>query len=231
MNMMPDRAAFLKGFRRSLPLWAGAMPVALVYAVSARAAGFGAFEILAMSLLIYSATTQLSLVALLAAGTPLSTLMLTALMLNIHHVLYGMSLPEHVPLTRTQRRIAAFFLTDSVYGLTMAEENADAAFLAGAASSLYFAWNFFTLVGLLAGQVFINPAALHLDFITPLTFAVLLAAALNSRRDTGTAAVAVMIALVCLVSGAGSLTLPVAVITASLFGAWISGQNRLKEAV
>lgn len=230
-NMPLKRDAFLKGLRQALPLWAGGMPVAIVYAVTARQAGFAPCEIQAMSLLIYSAVTQLGMVTLLAAGAPTSAILPAAVMMNIHHVLYGISLAERLKLAPGQRAWVAFFLTDSVYGLAMAaeDENIDVSFLAGIEASLFFAWNVFTALGLLAGQMFINPAALHLDFIAPLTFGILLAATIKTRLDTGIASIAAGMALVCLILQAGSLTLPVAVIAASWFGARLMNQRERRR--
>ena len=59
------------------------------------------------------------------------------------------------------------------------------------------------------------------DFIAPLTFTLLLATALKTHLDLGVSGIAIGMALLCLVVQAGSLTLPVAVITAACAGAWM----------
>src|SRR5690348_553700 len=77
------RALLMRGFVGLMPLWTGAIPVGIAYAVAARAAGLSFFQTELMSLTVFSAAAQLSAVALLASGSPVIVVMLTALSLNL----------------------------------------------------------------------------------------------------------------------------------------------------
>ena len=59
------RGWFVRGFVAMLPLWAGAIPSGIAYGVAAQAVGLGIGETQLMSVLIFSSSAQISVVALL----------------------------------------------------------------------------------------------------------------------------------------------------------------------
>ncbi|HEX7101724.1 MAG TPA: AzlC family ABC transporter permease, partial [Nitrolancea sp.] len=86
-----SRSLFRRGFVGLMPLWTGAIPVGIAYAVAARGAGLSFFQTELMSLTVFSAAAQLSAVALLASGSPVIVVMLTALSLNLQAFLLGLT--------------------------------------------------------------------------------------------------------------------------------------------
>jgi predicted branched-subunit amino acid permease len=218
--------SFGQGFRALLPLWLAAAPFALAYVIAAQDAGLPPLQIQMMSLLIYSGAAQMALVQLQSADAPPVAMMLTALLLNLHHLLYGISLVRIINLTKIQRAIAAYMLTDAAYGITIAAAGANAAYLFGAEVSMFIAWNGFTALALLAGQLIQIPAAAHLDFIVPLSFFVLLLTLLKTRRDVFTALLAAGLALLCQAANVGSATLIIVGITAAGSSAWLARKDQ-----
>ncbi|WP_019588180.1 AzlC family ABC transporter permease [Deinococcus apachensis] len=179
--------AFWRGFRVLMPLWLGVIPFAVAYAVTARAAGLGVGETQLMSLTVFAGASQFAAAGLFAGGASALGIVATTFLLNVRHVLYGLSLARQVPLTRTQRVVAAQFLTDEAYGVAVVRGPGEPgglsfAFLLGAELSLYAVWNAATLAGALAGGVLPDPAALGVGVIFPLAFLGLLVPLLVDRQ-------------------------------------------------
>ena len=90
-------------------------------------------------------------------GAAASSIVLTTFLLNVRHVLYGLSLGRAIPLTRRQRPVAAFLLTDEAYGVTVASRARTFPFLLGTELSLFVTWNLATLAGSLLGEAVRDP--------------------------------------------------------------------------
>jgi predicted branched-subunit amino acid permease len=214
---------FSRGFRAVLPLWLAALPVGLAYTAAAHDAGLSAIQVQVMSITVYSAAAQMAMVQLWSAGAPGWTLLLTVAAMNIHNLLYGLSLRRQMPLSRAQRALAASLLTDAAYGVTAAAgERASFGFLLGAEASMFAAWNGSVALGLAFGPLLHLPPGLRLDFVVPLTFGVLLAASLKTRLDWLVAAVSAGLALACAALGLGSISIVVVGLGGALAGAWLA---------
>ncbi|MCD0165737.1 AzlC family ABC transporter permease, partial [Deinococcus sp. 12RED42] len=174
------RPAFWRGFRALLPLWPGMVPFAAAYAVTARAGGLSIWETQLMSLTVFAGASQFAAAGqFVGGGLPTVAgalgLVATTFLLNARHVLYGLSLSRTLPLPWGQRLLAAQFLTDEAYGVTVVAGPRDpgglsVAFLLGAELSLYAVWNASTLLGSLAGAALPDPQALGVGVIFPLAF-------------------------------------------------------------
>ena len=89
---------FVAGFRAMMPLWLGVVPFGLVYAVLARDAGLSLVETQSLSVLVFAGSAQVSAVGLFGAGASAAEIVSTTFLLNVRHVLYGLSLGQRVPL-------------------------------------------------------------------------------------------------------------------------------------
>src|SRR5690349_7230491 len=223
---------FARGFRALLPLWLGAAPIAVVYAVTARAAGLTAMETQLMSLTVFSAPTQLGAASLLSTGASLGALLLMTVVLNLHQLLLGVSLGRLVPLSRAERMIAAYFLTDGAYATTVASGMPSFAFLLGAELSMFVVWNAGTWLGAHVGQVLPDPGQFGIDFVFPLTFLGLLIPLLRSRAALLTALCAGGVAFAAAHLWPGSIAVVVGALLGSLAGAsWTWTRPRGSDAV
>ena len=166
------------------------MPFGVTYGIIARQAGFGGWETQASSLLIFAGSAQMAMISLFDRGAAPLAIVLTALMLNLRHVLYGLSLGRELgdEPVRPRRSILAAFLTDESYGLTVADGNASRAgrradaFLFGASLSLFLAFQVATLAGVSLGGVLPDADDLGLELVFPLSFLVLLLPLLRGQR-------------------------------------------------
>ena len=187
------RGAFREGFIAILPIWAGVVPFGVAFAVLARAAGLSILETQLLSLIVFAGAAQVATVTLLKNDAGAISVVVTAFLLNVRHVLYGLSYSRLARrMSGPPRGLLAFLLTDEAYGVTVRaflDGRGSPTFLFGAGFSLYFCFNVATLVGALLGSMLPNPNTSGLDFIFPLTFLALLLPLLNSRRQVLVAAV------------------------------------------
>jgi len=227
--------SFVQGIRAALPLCLGAAPFAISYALAARQAGLSLLDTQMMSLTVYSGAMQMSLLQLLPGGASLPPILLTALALNLHHFLYGLSLARRIEFSWPERVLAAYFLTDGSYGVTVSGTGANFSRLLGAELSLFVVWNVFTALGLLIGQLLVIPTAAHLEFVAPLTFFVLLISLFHTGTDVLVAVVSTLGALLCLTLHLNSATLFIVGILGAALGAYLierqqRHQNRVLKA-
>ena len=229
MSILPERRAvrtrvagvglhddFRRGFVGMIPLWPGVLAFSIAYAIAAGAAGFTAFEIVAMSALVFAGSAQVATVALYASGAGFLPIVLTGLLLNLRHTLYGLSLNRWLPARTTPPKpLLAFFLTDESYGIALKSFVAgrvSAGFLFGVSLALWVAWVPGAVIGVLVGGALPSTGRLGLEFIFPLTFVALLVLMVRNRIDVVVALIAgaLMLAVDGLVPAGASIVLVIA---------------------
>jgi len=222
MTATRGSGAFGRGFRALAPLWLGVVPFGLAYAVTARGAGLSLLETQALSALVFAGSAQFSAVGLLAGGTAGAEVVLTTFLLNVRHVLYGLSLARTLPLSRRERPVAAFFLTDEAFGIVAGARERSFAFLLGAELSLFAVWNLATLAGFLAGAAIPDPARLGVDLIFPLAFLALLILLVRSHTELAVALASGALAFVLARALPFGLSILLTGIAGSLLGAFLT---------
>ena len=213
---------FASGFRAMAPLWLGVIPFSLAYAVTARDAGLSVLETQALSVLVFAGSAQFSAAGLFGAGAGGFEIVLTTLLLNVRHVLYGLALGRRTRLTPRQRPAAAYFLTDEAFGVVTAATDRRFAFLLGAELSLFATWNLATFGGALLGNAIPNPAELGVDLIFPLAFLALLVPLVRTRVELAVAAASGALAYGLSRELPGGLPILVTGLLGSLLGAWLT---------
>jgi 4-azaleucine resistance transporter AzlC len=213
---------FRHGFRAMMPLWLGVAPFGVAYAVIARNAGLSLVETQALSLLVFAGSSQVSAAGLFARGAGGLEIVLTTFLLNVRHVLYGVSLGRRVPLSRRERPIAAFFLTDEAYGVSISRGARSFRYVLGAELSLFLVWNVSTLAGALVGGAIPDPERLGVDFVFPVAFLALLVPLLRRRADVLVAVAAGLVAWLVSKSLPGGLPVIVAGVAGAFLGALLT---------
>lgn len=181
-----------RGFFAVAPLWLGIVPFGMAFALLSRTAGFDILETQGFSAVFFAGASQVAAVTLTTGGAGILAVVLTVFVLNLRHVLYGLSLGKGLPKrTRPPRAALAFLLTDEMYGVGVREqlEGRSAryrdAFLLGAGLSVYVSFNLATLAGALLGSALPETDGLGLDFVFPLMFLALLVPLLGARGQGG----------------------------------------------
>jgi 4-azaleucine resistance transporter AzlC len=221
---------FRAGFVAMLPLWLGAAPFGLIYAVTALAAGLTPAQTLAMSLLVFAGAAQFTAARMFAAATAPLTIVITTLIVNARHMLLAASLAPYMRRAPAwMRALLAFHLTDESYAVGMRAflgGTGSTAYQFGANLSMYVIWPLSTAAGLLIGALIPDPAAYGLDLVFPLTFIGLLVPLLRDRVGVGVA----MIAGALTIGGAlllpGSWYILIAGVVASGVGAFVSRKQQ-----
>ncbi len=205
-----------------VPLWLGVVPFGLAYAVLARDAGLSLLETQSLSVFVFAGSAQVSAVGLFAAGAAGITVVLTTLLLNVRHVLYGLTLGRSMSLTPRQRPVAAYFLTDEAFGVVVAGRDRSFAYLLGAELSLFITWNLSTLAGALLGGAIPDPKRLGVDLVFPLAFIALLVPLLRGRLELVVAVVSGALAFGASKMLPAGLPILATGIAGSLLGAWLA---------
>ena len=188
------RDAFREGALEVLPIVAGIIPFGLVAGAAAVDAGLGIEGALSLSLLVFAGASQLAAIDLLARDAPLLVVLLTVGVINLRMAMYSASLAPrmaHVPLLR--RLVAAYFLVDQAYALTIMRTDQHPtrphklAYYFGVAVPLWVNWQLMTAVGALVGTTI--PDWLPLEATIPLVFLAMLVPAITDRATLAAAVV------------------------------------------
>lgn len=187
------RSEFLSGVRAELPLQLGVVPFGMIYGVLAVQAGLSPLAAQLSSCIVFAGSAQLAMAQMLGSGASVPVTALTAMVLNVRHVLYSASAGPHVRhLPRRWRVLLAYLLTDEAYAVAIGRyaesERRGAApgpfahwFFFGAGLTLWTCWQISTAMGVLFGAQ-LSPRW-GLDFAIPLTFIALIIPSLAERSN------------------------------------------------
>ena len=222
--------SFRQGFIAALPLWLSIAPVGVAFAVAAHAAGLGAAETIAMSLLVNAGAAQFTAVALLAGGADVLSIAVATLVVNLRHIPFAISLsPLLADLRWFRRAVLAFSLSDPSYAVSVQQLHARApgsvAFFLGAGASLYVCWVLCTTAGVLIDDRIPNPESLGLHLVFPLSLMALLVPFLHSRPAWFAVIVAAGIALGLRPVLPGNAYILAAAVGGSLVGSLLEGRR------
>ena len=107
----------LRALRLTLPVMFEYLFLGTAFGAVIAQAGFGPVWALAASTLVYAGSLQFVMVPLMAAGTSLVAVALTALMVNARHLFYGLSYIERFSRMGRLRPYMVFSLTDETYSV------------------------------------------------------------------------------------------------------------------
>lgn len=170
---------YMQGARDSMPIMLGVVPFGITCGVMGLTAGLTPVETVLMSLMVFAGAAQFISITMLGAGiTGWGLIVFTTLLINLRHLLMGVSLAPHLlklPLIR--QILLAFAMTDESYAVTVnrtAQTGYSAEYQMGSSWALYFIWAISTIVGVLVGSYIPDPLAWGLDFAMPATFLAML---------------------------------------------------------
>lgn len=212
-------SAFWKGFRAELPILLGVFPFGMFYGVAALSAGIPVSITQAMSSIVFAGSAQFITVKLVESLAPGIVIVLTAILINLRHLLYSASLgPYMLHLPPRWRWLLAYLLTDEAYAVIIAHYTDTSEpidhkhwFFLGAGLALWTTWQVSTVAGMVLGAIV--PSSWSLDFSIPLTFIALVVPALKDRASIGAAATSGILAVVLV-----TVPLKLGLLSATLIG-------------
>lgn len=192
----PVRRALLD----TLPLVLGYVPFGLVYGATVQASIVSDLAGWAASPIVFAGASQLAMVGLLDDGAAVLVVVLTALVINVRHVMYSGAMATWF---RDQPRFfqvtGPFLLTDPVYSLsivrfpTMPDARARRTYYTTVGVAVLANWTVTTAAGVVLGNVL--PAGLDLGVAVPLVFLALVVPMIDGRPALAAAVVGGLVTL------------------------------------
>lgn len=219
---------FLAGCRDEAPLQLGVIPFGMLYGIGALAVGMPVWLAQLTSMLVFAGAAQLVIVQMLGAAAGALPIGLTAVLLNLRHMLYSASVAEHVRhLPRRWRVLLAYLLTDEAYAVAILRYARPAGpgpdlrhwYFLGCGLTLWSCWQLSTALGIAFGARI--PPEWDIDFAVPLTFIALLTLLVKERAGQAAALVAAL-AVLALAALPYRLGLVLAIVLGLLAGAAVA---------
>lgn len=206
-----------KVFPITMPVLFGYIAIGIPFGLMLVKAGYPWWLSPLMSMFMYAGAGQYVAVGLFAAGTPLPAMAVTMLMVNIRHIVYGLSLMKKFENTGRWKPYLVFSLTDETYailtGISVPPSQAPGPFYGTIAALNQLYWITGSIIGALAGEII--PFSFEgIDFALTALFMVLLMDQLGRRGNRIPAVIGGVCAILALiVLGPGNMLI------ASLAGA------------
>lgn len=197
------RSEFLMGIRDTLPLEVGGIPFGIIFGALAVNSGLSPAAAMGFSLFVYAGSAQFIGANLVKQGVGILLIVFTTFIINVRHGLYGATLAPHVKrLPQRWLLPLGFWLTDETFVMVINRYNKPDTspykrwYHLGVAAFMYLNWNFWTLVGIVAGQSIPDLTRYGLDFAMDVTFIGMILPQLKNRPMTLAALVAGVIAVI-----------------------------------
>jgi 4-azaleucine resistance transporter AzlC len=217
----PGGPGYLDGLRAGAPIGIAAFAFGVSFGVLARSAGMGQLAPVVMSLTTFAGSAQFAAASILGAGGGVATAVAAAVLLNLRYGPMGLSAAAALRGPWWLRALTAQLVVDESWAIAQRDGRIDRRLLVGAGVALAAGWMGGTTVGVLAGDLVADPAALGLDAAFPALFLALLAGQVRGRSRLLAAVGGAAIALALMpVAGPGMPI--VAASLACLVGAWRS---------
>lgn len=155
------------GLRDISPAAIAAIPVALLFGAVAVGKGLSPAEVGLMSVLVFAGGAQFAALETWIHPAPVLTLAFATFLINARHILMGASLSPKMTMSRSEKFIAFFFLTDEAWALSerrALERPVTGAYWCAMSIALYVTWSSATMLGAIVGSFLGDPARLGADF-------------------------------------------------------------------
>lgn len=171
------RQELLAGGRAVVPMLVGTTPFGVLFGALAISVGLSWWAVMGLSLIVFAGSSQFVAAGLVGQGASIIVIVLTTFVVNLRHALYAASLGPHFRhLSHRWLAPMSFVLTDESYAAVVYRfQQADDApnrhwFYLGASLFMYVNWQFWTVVGIVAGKRLESMGDLGLEFAMVVTF-------------------------------------------------------------
>ncbi|CAH0529307.1 AzlC family ABC transporter permease [Vibrio hippocampi] len=215
--------AWLLGVKDAIPLMSGYIPVAISFGLISLQSGFGIWETIVISSLIYAGASQFLFVAMVASGAPILLVIVMTLLVNARHLVYGPNIAPY--LNRSRWWIPLMHgLTDQIFALALTRfpqlsEPQRIQWYTSAAVIAWLSWILGTALGVIVGSELVKQWPLLgeiLPFALPALFLVLLAPKFDSIKWTISLLTTTAIAVIVKLYGFPNLAIPLAAVLGTM---------------
>lgn len=184
--MNTHSSTFRAAFPITIPVLFGYIAIGIPFGLMLVNAGYPWWLAPIMSSLIFAGAAQYIAIGLFAANVPLPGILLTILLVNIRHIVYGLSLIEKFKTTGKWKPYLIFSLTDETYalltGVKVPEGIKSGPFFGTIALLDQSYWIIGSILGALAGEL-IPFSFAGINFALTALFMVLLIDQLRNTKD------------------------------------------------
>lgn len=219
---------FLNGCKLAIPIIAGYFPLGFACGVISVGVGMSVFQVVLMSILVFAGAGQYIAAGMIGVGAPVSSIIITTLIVNIRHALYNSALYPHVShWSFLKKSLFAYEITDETFGLHSsilskgAPINEATAF--GINISSHMGWVFGNFLGALSGSLLGDYKVFGFDFALPALFIGLLVPRLSDKPQLSAALVSGIVAILCAVNGVSYWGIIIAAVAGATVGLFMSG--------
>ena len=189
MNETHTRGSeFIGGIRDTLPLEVGAIPFGIIFGALAVNSGLSPAAAMGFSLFVFAGSSQFIGSNLVAQGVGIPLIVFTTFIVNVRHALYGATLAPHMKhLSQRWLLPLGFLLTDETFVVVITRYNQPDKspfkhwYHLGSSIFMYLNWNFWTFVGIVAGQSVPDLSQYGLAFAMDVTFIGMIMPQLKNR--------------------------------------------------
>ena len=189
--------AYRTGVKRGLPVGVGYFSVSFGFGAMAAAQGIKALDAALISITNLTSAGQFAGLTLIVAAAGVWELILTMLVINSRYALMSLALSQRMgqKIGILPRLIIAFFNTDEIFALAMAEkEPLTVPFMLGLGLTPIIGWTAGTLLGALAGTVL--PVSLR-TALGVMLYGMFIAIVVPPAKQEKPVLVTALLALVC----------------------------------
>lgn len=166
--MSEVRGDFRRGVLDIAPVLVAATPIGLLWGTLAAGKGLSPLEAGLMSGSVFAGAAQFVALEVWREPVPWILLTVTALIVNIRHVLMGASLSRHMGgIDRRWHPLLMFFMVDESWAFSERRAQTKPLTLAyyfGLSLPMWVAWTTTSVIGAAVGRSFGDPVAIGLDF-------------------------------------------------------------------
>ena len=202
----------------TLPTVFGYLGIATAFGVIARASGFSTITVILMSVIIYAGSAQFTTVSMLAAGSPIASIVFATFMVNSRMILMSTTVaPFFKKDSLGKGMLIGTLLTDESFALAMnklnyTNEKMNFSWFNTENIISYSTWVIATMIGALLGNFIEDPKKLGLDFANVAMFIGLLYLQVNSDKALNKTLQVIVVLLTLVLTYISTIILPASLV-------------------
>ena len=166
---MDTHLSFKQGVKECIPTLLGYAGVGISFGIVAASQHFSLLEIILLCLIVYAGAAQFIICALVIAGTPITAIIVTTLIVNSRFFLLSMTLAPNYKQYGLWNRVGlSSILTDETFGVAISPylkgEKINDRWLHGLNITAYLFWTIASIGGAVFGKFISNPEVFGLDY-------------------------------------------------------------------
>lgn len=166
---MDTHLSFKQGVKECIPTLLGYAGVGISFGIVAASQHFSLLEIILLCLIVYAGAAQFIICALVIAGTPITAIIVTTLIVNSRFFLLSMTLAPNYKQYGLWNRVGlSSILTDETFGVAISPylkgEKINDRWLHGLNITAYVFWTIASIGGAVFGKFISNPEVFGLDY-------------------------------------------------------------------